>query len=131
MGNVKFRTFEWPENPEVFEIHSRMDPVYEVQQNGLVQFQKMGEVCRTVELRGVFHGPTAYESAMYLNLLMQEAKSGVLEYQNFGSWSMYMTRLELEEENRENCIAYSVVFRQVDSAGSVPPMRHLPDTGIR
>ena len=131
MSNVQFRNFVWPENPEEMELRSQTNPIYVSQPNGTVQFMGMGEICRIVELKGVFHGSQAYVQALQLRKLMDDGIHGTLSWPQMGSFQMYMTRLQLHEEGRAGCIAYSASFRERNASGQVPPLSWNPGTAIR
>ncbi len=124
MDKISFRMFKWPQNPEVFEIYASREPQYQTGTDGLIQYTGLGPLCRTIKARGVFQGPSAHSRFNALSVIMATGSVGDLVHPIWGTISAYITQLNMEQDSRENYVAYSIVFREANESGEIP---HLPD----
>lgn len=125
MEKLKFRMFTWPENPETFHIEAVMEPQYTIADDGTISYTGMGPLCRIISGKGVFHGSSAAEKFNALSVIMATATAGELVHPVWGTINAYLTGLTMEQESREDCIAYTFTFREADESGKIPA---LPDT---
>lgn len=124
MDKLKYKFWTWPENPEIFLIDAVMEPMYTVEDDGTIQYQGLGPLCRVITGSGVFHGADASEDFNALAVIMATGTAGDLVHPVWGTISAYLTGLKMEEGSRENYIAYSFTFREADESGTIPK---LPD----
>ena len=124
MEKLKYKVWTWPENPETFQIQAVREPQYTVAEDGTVTYQGLGPLCRVISGSGVFHGPEAVSSFNALAVIMANGTVGELVHPQWGTIKAYFTGLNLEQDSRENYIAYSFSFREADEKGVIPP---LPD----
>lgn len=126
MDKLKYKFWTWPENPETFLIDAVMEPMYTVEEDGTIQYQGLGPLCRIITGSGVFHGADASEDFNALAVIMATGTAGDLVHPVWGTISAYLTGLKMEEGSRENYIVYSFTFREADESGTIPK---LPDSG--
>lgn len=124
MDKLKYKVWTWPENPETFQIQAVREPQYTVAEDGTVTYQGLGPLCRVISGRGVFQGPEAVSHFNALSVIMANGTVGELVHPQWGTIQAYFTGLILEQDSRENYIAYSFSFREADEKGVIPP---LPD----
>lgn len=129
MTPVTFKNWSWPENPEQMEIQTHAEPIYTVDADGVAHFSKMGDLSRSIEMKGVFHGAGAYDDFRALDRLIAEGTAGELSAPVLGKTTAYLTRVHMDQESRENYVVYAVTFRQTDESGGVPPL--IPQGNIR
>lgn len=121
---MKYKAFTWVENPEFLRIQAVRTPMYIIDDQGKYDYQGLGPMCRIVTGSGVFRGDLAYESFNTLQVMMANAEPGELIHPYWGNMSAFLIGLEMENEGRENYVAYSFIFREADESGRIPA---LPD----
>ncbi len=124
MDKISFRMFTWPQNPEVFQIFASREPQYRIESDGTIKYIGLGPLCRTIQAKGIFQGPSAHSRFNALSVIMATGTVGELKHPIWGTISAYITELNMEQESRENYVAYSIVFREANESGEIP---HLPD----
>lgn len=120
MNKMKYKTFTWPENPSEFAISCLREPIYETLSDKSVVFRGLGPVKRTFTGKGVFFGANAYNTFKSLAALISQSTTGQLEHPVWGNFSAYLMELNLEQEPKENYVAYNFMFREADSNGAIP-----------
>lgn len=119
MTALKFKEFSWPNNPHTYrEVVSR-EPLY-VTQSGVTTYSGISSTHRTVTGSGIFFGSDAYRNFKELIVLAEDDSPGYLSHPVWGSRYCYLTRLELNQEPREDYVAYSFEFTQAKSDGTIP-----------
>ena len=124
MDKLKYKMFTWPENPEEFTIRAIRAPQYGKGPDGAGKYQGMGPLCRVIRARGVFHGSMAHSQFNALAVIMATGTVGELVHPVWGTMQAFLTELELEQESREDYVAYRISFREANETGEIPP---LPD----
>lgn len=122
MGNMSFRMFTWPNNPEHFEIEAVLEPEYETAEDGAVTYTGLGPLCRIIRGSGVFIGKYAHESFNALQVIMATKTMGELNHPVWGTCNAYLTELKLEHESRPEYVSYSFTFREVNENGTIPKL---------
>lgn len=117
---LRYKTFIWPENPERYRVESLREPEYVTDDAGVTSFSGLGERKRTVTGSGCFTGANAYTDFKALEALTKAATAGTLTHPVWGTMTAFFTGLTLEQEPRENYVAYSFTFREADSSGGIP-----------
>lgn len=125
MEKMKFRMFTFPENPETFSIAASRTPEYTIADDGTVTYEGLGPLCRVITGSGVFHGEDAVDDLNALAVIMAAGSVGELVHPVWGSIQACLTGLELDQESREDYVAYKFTFREADESGMIP---RLPDT---
>ena len=120
MDKLKFKTFIWPENPERYRVESKREPVYSKTEDGTRTFDGLGPRKRVVTGSGCFAGSDAYTNFKALEALTADVTAGALVHPVWGTVTAFFTGLVLEQEPRENYVAYSFTFREADSSGAIP-----------
>lgn len=126
LDKMKFRMFQWQENPEQFKIESTCLPKYSVDTDGSYTFEGLEPLCRVISGKGVFCGPEAVQQFNALAVIMATKTEGELYHPVWGTTTAYLTELTLEQESRPEYIVYSFVFRETDESGCIP---RLPEMG--
>lgn len=119
MANLSYKTFIFPNDPESYrEVISR-EPVY-ITEAGVSYFNGMSDMRRVITGEGTFCGADAYAQFKLLQKLGEDGAPGNLEHPIWGIRYCYLTKLELKQEPRENCVRYSFEFTQALTNGEVP-----------
>lgn len=116
---LKYKNFTWPTDPSVYREELYREPRYTTQ-NGTPAYSSMGATQRRITGSGAFFGTAAYEHFRDLLELAEDNSPGTLIHPLWGSRHCYLTRLELNQEPRENFISYSFEFIQAKSDGTIP-----------
>lgn len=124
MDKMRFGVFTWQENPESFCMEAVREPIYVEDEYGVLQYDKMGPVCRVITGAGVFRGQFAYQDFNTLHVLMQTGVAMELVHPLWGTYSAILTELTLRNTSRDHYVEYTFTFREADLNGSVP---RLPD----
>ena len=122
MANLKFRMFTWPEDPEIYSVRAVMSPLYTIADDGTISYRGMGPLCRVISGSGVFQGSKAVSNFNALSVIMATGQVGELIHPQWGTMSVYLTELKMQQESREDYIAYSFVFREAHESGSIPKL---------
>ena len=120
MSKMKYRMFQWPENPERFGIQAVCQPEYTENSVGGYDYTGMGPMCRVFSGGGVFCGPEAVEMFNALAVLLATRVGGELYHPVWGTTTACLTELEMSQDSRPECIEYSFTFRETDEKGSIP-----------
>lgn len=120
MEKMRFRMFDWPENPEQFGIRAVCAPEYEENGYGAYDYTGMGPMCRVYTGKGVFCGKDAVQSFNALAVLMATRTQGELFHPVWGTTTAYLTELQMTQQSRPEYIEYSFTFRETDEKGGIP-----------
>ena len=126
MANMKFRMFQWQQDPEEFGIYMVCQPEYTLDSVGAYAYQGMGPVCRIYKGKGVFCGPDAAQQFNALQVIMATRVGGELIHPIWGTANAVLTELEMKQESRPDYIVYDFTFRSTDEKGAVPKLPELP-----
>lgn len=120
MDKLSYKSFTWPENPERYRVESCREPEYHTDESGVVIFDGLGERQRTVTGSGCFMGSGAYANFKKLEALTGEKTAGKLVHPVWGTMTAFLTELTMEQEPKENYVAYTFTFREANSSGAIP-----------
>ena len=120
MDKLRYKTWEWPRNPETWVQEAVREPVYTKNASNVMVFSGMSPVKRTVSGKGVFVGSNAYEDFKALEQLFRDATCGSLIHPVWGEFNMYFTELELTQEPKANYVSYRYTFREADDKNAIP-----------
>lgn len=120
MEKLRYKDWVWPENPQSFVVEAARAPKYTKAEDGTMTFSGMGQLCRTVTGKGVFHGENAVADFKELAAFLGTAEAGALVHPVWGTVNALLTELNMAEDCRENWVAYSYTFHEVGSDGSIP-----------
>lgn len=120
MEKLQYKDWIWPENPETFLIGAARTPEYTRAEDGTMTYNGMGQLCRTISGKGVFHGENAAAAYKALAAFLGATEAGALVHPVWGSINALLTELRMEEDSRENWIVYAYTFQEVDSDGTIP-----------
>ena len=119
MDLLKFKSYTWPNNPRTYrEVLSR-EPLY-VTQDGVTSYKGISSTHRIITGSGVFYGTNAYDDFKELMELAEDNSPGSLVHPLWGTRYCYLTKLELNQEPKENFVSYSFEFTQAKADGTVP-----------
>lgn len=119
MSLLKYKSYTWPNNPHTYRETLSREPLY-VTVDGVSTYSKMSSTHRVITGSGAFFGESAYDDFRELVELAEENSPGTLVHPVWGSRYCYLTRLELNQEPKENYVSYSFEFTQAKSDGTVP-----------
>ena len=117
---MRFRMFQWQENPEEFGIYMVLEPQYQLNDIGQYDYTGLGPMCRIYKGRGVFSGSEAIQQFNGLQVLMATRVGGELYHPIWGTGEAYLTELEMTQKSRPDYIEYSFTFRGTDEKGGIP-----------
>lgn len=117
---MKYRMFQWPENPEQFGIRAVVEPEYVENDVGGYDYTGMSPMCRVFTGSGVFLGTDAVEYFNALAVLLATRTGGELYHPVWGTTKACLTELNMSQESRKDYIAYSFTFREMDENGGIP-----------
>ena len=120
MEQMRFKSFIWPRNPQVYKESRRREGIYHKDEYDLDVFVGMGFRKCVITGSGAFFGETAYEDFRKLAELFEESSSGSLYHPDWGVRTCFFTGLEMTQEPAENCITYSFEFQVVEINGILP-----------
>lgn len=127
MANMKFRMFEWPNDPEQFGILALCEPEYTENTSGGYDYTGLGPMCRVFTAKGVFCGTEAAELFNGLAVIMATRTEGELVHPIWGTTRAFITELKMEQESRPEYIVYTITFRETDELGCIPK---LPEQSV-
>lgn len=107
---MRFKTFTWPHNPEIYNIDFTRDITAHKVPMGAYILQNMGRGCRVFSGSGAFVGEDAYSDFKKLATLFYENTAGLLIHPLWQECYAYFAKLSLREEPIENYVAYSFEF---------------------
>lgn len=117
---MTFKTFSWRQDPHTYREVLEREPVYTKNESDETVFSGMGALKRTISGEGVFFGDSAYTDYLALAKLFEDSTAGKLKHPVFGEKSVYFTGLELLQEPKPQCVAYSFTFLGADETGAIP-----------
>lgn len=120
MTKMSFANFTWPNNPEQYEEVCVRQPRYIIVGNGEEEYAGLGPVVRVITGSGAFFGSDAYADFKTLQSQMELMEPAILTHPVWGTRRVYLTELKSRMEPKENYVAYSFEFREVDSSGKIP-----------
>jgi prophage DNA circulation protein len=119
MNKLKFKTFIWPANPEIYREELVREAQY-VKDDGDSVFSGMGPMKRVISGSGAFTGSGAYTSFSALAALFSDTQPGLLVHPVFGNRTVFFTGLEMTQSPQKDYVAYSFSFTETDANGAVP-----------
>lgn len=122
MDKMKFSAFTWPNNPETFKIRAIREPEYTIDDDGKFNYTGIGPLCREFTGSGVFYGEYAHQYFNTLQTIMATGTAGNLVHPVWGTATVFLTGLEMQQESREGYVAYSFTFREADESGKIPAL---------
>ena len=120
MTKLKFKTFTWPVNPEVYHEDFVRDALYARTDDGDSVFSGMGPMKRVITGSGAFFGSDAYSGFNTLAALFGEKTPGELIHPVCGSRTVYFTKLQMSQSPKADYVAYSFEFKEADADGAIP-----------
>lgn len=120
MDKLKFKTFAWPTNPEVYHEDFVRDALYAKTDDGDSVFSGMGPMKRVITGSGAFFGTDAYTNFNALATLFADANKGVLIHPVCGNRTVYFTKLQMSQSPKADYVAYSFEFTEADADGAIP-----------
>lgn len=119
MDALIYKDFAWPVNPQIYKEACHREPVY-LTANGITDFVSMSEMGRVISGSGAFFGEGALESFKQLMKLFEDGSVGLLDHPVWGQRLCYFSKLELQQEPKDDYVSYSFEFLQAQADGSVP-----------
>jgi LysM repeat protein len=107
---MRFKTFTWPHNPTSYSITFQRVMAVNKVPFGRYYLQDLGLTRRVMKGEGVFTGADAYESFSKLASLFYDGTPGTLVHPVWNTTSAYLVNLQLEQEPRQDYVAYSFEF---------------------
>lgn len=120
MANLKFKTFEWPVNPETYHEDYQRDPLYAKTDSGDTVFSGMGPMKRVITGSGAFYGVDASLQFQKLSAIFAEATKGSLVHPVWGTRTVFFTQLQMTQPPKSDYVGYSFTFTEADSDGAIP-----------
>lgn len=120
MTKLKFKTFTWPTNPEVYHEDFVRDALYAKTDDGDSVFSGMGPMKRVITGSGAFFGTEAYTNFNKLAALFGDATTGTLTHPVCGERTVYFTKLQMSQSPKSDYVAYSFEFKEADADGAIP-----------
>lgn len=120
MDKLKFKAFEWPENPETFRCSFEREPIFMRDGMGLMAFAGLGPKKLTITGTGTFWGETVWADFQALQALVAADTPGALVHPQLGTFQAFLLELEVLQEPRENELSYRFTFREADENGKIP-----------
>lgn len=120
MDKLKFKTFTWPTNPEVYHEDFVRDALYAKTDDGDSVFSGMGPMKRVITGSGAFFGTDAYTNFNKLAALFAMSSEGTLTHPVCGTRTVYFTKLQMSQSPKSDYVAYSFEFKEADEDGAIP-----------
>lgn len=120
MTQLRFKTFTWPTNPEVYHEDFVRDALYAKTDDGDSVFSGMGPMKRVITGSGAFFGTDAYTNFNALAALFGDATTGTLTHPVCGERTVYFTKLQMSQSPKSDYVAYSFEFTEADADGAIP-----------
>lgn len=118
MDRIQFGTYIWPLNPEVFHLEYFREPRY-ITKDGNTIYAGMSPLKRTVSGSGYFTGENAFTDINTLAKLC-DGTPRTFSHTRFGEMNGYLTCVQITQEPRDGCVAYSFVFREANEDDVIP-----------
>ena len=122
MATMRFKSFTWMNLPEKLKIRVVRAPEYQVDEDGKYNYLGLGPLCRCISGEGVFMGASAHSQFHALQVMLAAGTAGELEHSIWGKITCFLTDLEMEQDAREEYVAYSFQFREADASGMIPAL---------
>lgn len=119
MDKLKFKSFIWPINPEVYHEDYSRDAIYAKTDGGDSVFSGMGPMKRVITGSGAFFGTDASTKFTELATIYASADPGLLNHPVWGIRTVYFTKLQMTQSPKSDYVAYSFEFAEVDADGAV------------
>lgn len=116
---LKYKNYTWPNDPQTYGESLSREPLY-VTRDGVTSYSQISAMHRIISGSGVFFGDNAYRNFRELMALAEEDSPGTLVHPEWGNRYCYFTKLEMDQEPRENFVSYRFEFTQAKSDGTVP-----------
>lgn len=120
MDKLRFKSFVWPTNPEVYHEDFVRDALYAKTDDGDSVFSGMGPMKRVITGSGSFYGSDAYASFQALADLFAADGLGLLNHPYCGKKMVYFTKLQMSQSPKADYVAYSFEFKEADEEGAIP-----------
>jgi hypothetical protein len=120
LDKLKFKTFIFPINPEVYQEDYVRDPVYARTDDGSSVFSGMGPMKRVITGSGAFFGADASENFNKLSKMFDSVDEGTLTHPIWGERRVYFTKLQMTQSPKSDYVAYSFEFKEADADGAIP-----------
>lgn len=120
MDKLKFKTFIWPTNPEVYHEDYVRDPIYAKTDDGNSVFSGMGPMKRVITGSGAFFGADASDNFTDLATIFASPDPGLLNHPVWGIRTVYFTKLQMTQSPKSDYVAYSFEFSEADADGAIP-----------
>ena len=120
MDKLRFKSFVWPTNPEVYHEDFVRDALYAKSDDGDSVFSGMGPMKRVITGSGSFYGSDAYASFQALADLFAADGLGLLNHPYCGKKMVYFTKLQMSQSPKADYVAYSFEFKEADEEGAIP-----------
>ena len=120
MDKLKFKTFIWPTNPEVYHEDYVRDPIYAKTDDGSTVFSGMGPMKRVITGSGAFFGADATTSFTELANVFASPDPALLNHPIWGIRTVYFTKLQMTQSPKSDYVAYSFEFSEADQDGAIP-----------
>ncbi len=120
MGNLTYKTFVWPQNPENCRQLYQRKAVYGKNEADETVFLGLSGLKHTITGSGAFTGEDALACFQQLAALCGDPLAGELVHPVWGTVSAFLTELQMDREPRKDYIAYSFTFQVADSEGAIP-----------
>lgn len=110
LSSMRYKTFVWPHNPEIYEIDFTRDIACHKVPFGAYILQNMGRTCRILRGSGEFVGENAYDDFKELANLFYDNTAGLLIHPLWQECYAYFAKLTLRQEPRADYVAYTFEF---------------------
>lgn len=120
MDSLTYKTFSWPNNPEVYREDYVREALYSKANNGDTVFSGMGPLKRVITGSGAFFGSDAAATFIRLAAVFAAPEAGALVHPVWGTRSVYFTKLQMTQSPRADYVAYSFEFTEADEEGAIP-----------
>lgn len=108
---MKFKSFKWPNNPEVVDItYGKRLVKHDFPEITGSETEDLGSESRTFSGSGVFFGRNAYKNFTALQKLYREMTPGNLYHPTWGNYTVRFTNLKAKEVAYPNYVEYEFEF---------------------
>jgi len=120
MDNLTYKSFTWPNNPEVYHEDYVREALYAKTDDGDTVFSGMGPMKRVITGSGAFFGSDAAATFTRLATVFSGPDKGALVHPVWGTRTAYFTKLQMTQSPKADYVAYSFEFREADEDGAIP-----------
>ncbi len=110
LGNMRYKDYVWPHNPERYRVSFRRKLAAHKVPGGGTVMQDLGCLYRVMEGEGEFVGEGAYKEFRKLLAVFSEGGAGLLVHPVWETEHARFAELELTEEPRSNYVRYRFAF---------------------